>query len=146
MRNLHVIEPLGPVDLPEVQALLAAEKLPTDDLADPSICLFVLREDGVLQGVVGVQTCAEAGLLRSLAVRRDARSGGLGRLLCDQAFAHACARGLHGMYLLTTGASEYFQRQGFAVITRDEAPTEIRATAQFAALCPASAVVMFRRV
>ncbi len=144
MRNVSVIETLGASDLPEVQALLGAADLPTDDLADPAITLFGLRESGELRGVVGVQTCGEAGLLRSLAVRRDARSEGLGGRLCDRAFAHAREHGLAGMYLLTTGAAPYFEQRGFAVIARDQAPASIRTTAQFVALCPATAVVMFR--
>jgi N-acetylglutamate synthase-like GNAT family acetyltransferase len=50
------------------------------------------------------------------------------------------------LYLLTTDADAYFDRHGFAVIDRDEAPAAIKSTQQFAELCPDSAIVMHRRV
>ena len=47
---------------------------------------------------------------------------------------------------LTTTAADYFARLGFVRIDRDAAPPAIRATAQFASLCPASAHVMRREL
>ncbi len=140
MQDLYVNETLGARDLPAVRELLVAADLPTDDIEDPSITFLGVREDGTLLGVVGLQQCGDASLLRSLAVRSDARTRGLGRALTEQ----ACALADGEVYLLTTSAAAYFPRLGFRAISRDAAPPAIRATAQFAALCPASAVVMRR--
>lgn len=131
-------------DLDEVTALLSANHLPTDDVADPAICFLGVRDGDVLIGVVGIQRCAEDALLRSLAVHPDHRSTGVGRRLCERAIAYAGEHALQRIYLLTTDAADYFKRHGFSVIAREATPASIRATAQFAALCPASAVVMAR--
>ena len=45
-------------------------------------------------------------------------------------------------YLLTTTAAVLAARMGFQTVSRDAVPATIQATRQFAALCPASAVVM----
>jgi amino-acid N-acetyltransferase len=44
--------------------------------------------------------------------------------------------------LLTTTAAPFFTRFGFTSAARDAAPAALRATAEFASLCPASAVCM----
>lgn len=138
MRAVPVIEALTASDLPAVRALLVENDLPVDDLEDPEIAFFGVFDRGALRGVVGVQDCAGGGLLRSLAVHRDARSHGVGRLLVE----HAYARG--GVFLLTTGAADYFARHGFVAVARELVPAGLRATAQFASLCPTTAVVMHR--
>jgi amino-acid N-acetyltransferase len=46
------------------------------------------------------------------------------------------------IYLLTTTAPDFFAGLGFRRAGRKTAPPAIRATRQFATLCPASAVLM----
>lgn len=138
-----MIAPVG-VD-PDVVALLTASALPIDDLADPAIALLGARTDDALVGVVGVQLLAgDLALLRSLAVDPAARTRGLGATLCDAAEALARARGIAALWLLTTTARDYFARRGYVEVARADVPDAVRATAQFGALCPASAVVMRR--
>ena len=139
-----VIEPMSADAREEARALLGANDLPTDDLGDAAVRLFVAIDDGALLGVVGLQRCDGVGLLRSLAVSSSARTRGIGAQLCAHVFEVARRDGLMTIYLLTTSASAYFTRHGFTVVPRDEAPASIQATAQFASLCPASAVVMAR--
>lgn len=139
-----MIAPTAPTDA--VRALLAANELPVDDLDDPAIELFALHDGDRLAGVVGVQWLAGCALLRSLAVDGTARSAGLGAQLCDAVVRAARARGCAALWLLTTSAQRYFERRGFAVIERAHVPEAVRATAQYTALCPASAVVMMRAV
>lgn len=124
-----------------VRPLLAANDLPTDDLHDPTIVLVGAFDGGTLVGVVGVQACGDAALLRSLAVAPTHRSAGLGARLCARVVELA---GDRPVWLLTTSARDYFTRHGFIVVPRDAAPAAIRATAQFVSLCPASATVMRR--
>ena len=50
----------------------------------------------------------------------------------------ACVR----FYLLTTTAEDFFARRGYVRIARDEAPETIRATREFADICPAGSAIM----
>jgi amino-acid N-acetyltransferase len=118
--------------------------LPTDDLDDADVELYGSFAGGELVGMIGLQRCGGRGLLRSLAVAPAARSHGVAAALCRGLLDLAARRGLPELWLLTTSARDYFPRHGFAAVARDEAPQEIRATAQFSSLCPASAVVMRR--
>jgi len=133
---------------PDVAApLLAASDLPIDDLDDPALELIGAFAGDELLGVIGLQRCAGGlGLLRSLAVRPDARARGIAGRLCAELLARARRAGLRELYLLTTTAAEYFPRHGFARVDRAAAPAAIQAHAQFTSLCPASAVVMRRHL
>jgi len=51
-------------------------------------------------------------------------------------------RGIQALYLLTTRAEVFFANRGYVRIPREAAPPVLRQTAEFAALCPASAVCM----
>lgn len=133
---------LEPVEADRVRALLVANDLPVDDLGDSSITLIGAFDDGVLAGVIGLQACGEVALLRSLAVASDQRGRGVGARLVERILSTA----ERPVWLLTTGARDYFLRHGFTVASRDDAPPAIRATAQFSSLCPSSAVLMSRHV
>jgi amino-acid N-acetyltransferase len=135
------IAPLGADELPEATALLGANGLPTDDLT-AAIALYGVREGQGLEGVVGIEPCGEVGLLRSLAVRHDRRGSGLGTALVLEAERVAAKGGLRALYLLTTTAEPFFGRRGYSRLPRDEAPPAIRATSEFASVCPSSAAFM----
>ena len=128
-------------DMPAARTLLVAADLPVDDLADPAITLQAAFDGDVLAGVIGLQRCGDAGLLRSLAVAPEYRGSGIARALCERVFELS---GNHELWLLTTTAHDYFTKLGFVAVPREQAPAAIRATAQFASLCPASAHVMRR--
>jgi len=49
-------------------------------------------------------------------------------------------------WLLTTTAADFFAALGFSRVPRDAAPPAVRATEQFARLCPESAVLMRLRL
>lgn len=138
LRNLH------PDDLPAARELLASSELPIDDIDDPSITFIGAFEDSMLVGVVGLQSCDSAGLLRSLAVRPQHRDHGIARQLCERVIEMTTERKLESLWLLTTSAKDYFTRHAFEAVPRDTAPAAIRSTAQFARLCPSSAHVMRR--
>ncbi len=135
---------LVPHDMPAARDLLAASDLPIDDLDDPSISLAGAFVNGSLVGVVGLQTCGDVGLLRSLAVVPARRGDGIARALCEHVFQIAAARSLPTLWLLTATAKDYFARHAFEAVPRDQVPDAIRATAQFSSLCPSSAHVMRR--
>jgi len=128
----------------DVVALLRRCDLPTDDLAAcESLAMITARaRDGSLQGCIALAGRGDAVLLRSLVVAHAARGRQLGARLVAQAEQLAINRGHREIYLLTDTAADFFARFGYRAVARSEVASEIRATAQFAQLCPASAVVL----
>jgi amino-acid N-acetyltransferase len=133
-----------PADLGAVEALLTASGLPLDGVRD-ALPTFVVAESGTdVVGVAGLEVCCENALLRSVAVRPEWRSHGVGRALVTRVISDAESRGIRALYLLTTTADRYFPTFGFRTIPRDEVPADVRETAEFRDACPASATVMCR--
>ena len=136
------LRPATPSDLARVERLLTASHLPLDGVAE-ALGTFVVAEAGNdIVGVAGLEVCCDNALLRSVAVADDWRSHGVGRALVTRVISDAEARGLRGLYLLTTTAERYFPSFGFRPVGRDEVPDDVRATAEFQTACPASATVM----
>jgi amino-acid N-acetyltransferase len=135
--------PAQPSDLPAVVALLSRCGLPTGDLGAAHLTHFTLCKRGeALLGTVGLEPLGDLALLRSLAVAPEARGRGLGHALWERARAAAAGGGAATLYLLTTTAEPLFARWGFRRLERDAAPEAVRATPEFGALCPSSAVLM----
>jgi amino-acid N-acetyltransferase len=134
-------------NLQQVRDLLAACALPSSDLDASALHYFIGAWAGErLVGVVGLQPLDHVALLRSLAVAPEHRGDGIGSRLCDEAESLARAGVLSELYLLTTGATDYFAARGFQACARAEVPASVRETAQFRELCPASAVVMHKHL
>jgi amino-acid N-acetyltransferase len=137
------IRPAAHADLPAVEARLVANGLPTDGVPESLDGFFVAEHDGTLVGVVGVEHCCrEYGLLRSTAVAADWQGRGVGRRLVERAIAESEALGTKALYLLTMTAEHYFPSFGFVETTRDRVPAEVRATTEFASVCPTSSKVV----
>ena len=133
---------------PEVAAaasLLEAGGLPTADLTPAHMQhFFYAGSAGNPLGLVGIEIHGSDALLRSLVVAPEQRATGLGSALVRRAESHAQAQGARGMYLLTTTAEHFFARRGYARLERADAPAGIRATREFADICPASSAFMFK--
>ncbi|HKG94704.1 MAG TPA: arsenic resistance N-acetyltransferase ArsN2 [Gemmatimonadaceae bacterium] len=140
------LRPARPSDLPAVERLLAAAKLPLDGVAGALPTFVVAEHDDSIVGVAGLEVCCDNALLRSVAVAPEWRSHGLGRALVSRLISDAEARGIHALYLLTTTAERYFPGFGFRQVARDEVPDDVRDTGEFRSACPASATVMRRPV
>ncbi len=141
--DLPPIQPCA--DLPAVRALLAAAGLPVADLtAAPLADFWGCREGTHLIGAIGLEAYRTVALLRSLAVAPAWRGRGLGAALLAHAERAARRRGIAALYLLTTTAEAFFTRRGYVRLPREAAPPVLRQTAEFAALCPASAVCLTR--
>jgi len=133
-----------PGDLAAIHRLLQSAGLPDGDVGETLLSHFVVAvsAEGELIGAGAIEPLGEGeGLLRSLVVAPAARGQALGRHIV--AALRAERRGW-SLYLLTTDAEDYFAAQGWQRIDRAQAPPALRAHAQFAGLCPASAVVMCR--
>jgi amino-acid N-acetyltransferase len=126
-----------------VKALLLEAQLPVSDLTAAHLEHFIgCGSDQALAGVVGVELYPPQALLRSLAVAPGERGRGIGGELVSEAERHARAHGAHEIYLLTTTAERFFRHAGYEPVPRSAAPAAIRETAEFAAICPASAALM----
>jgi amino-acid N-acetyltransferase len=136
----------GP-SLPIVVALLQRAGLPSEDLDVERLKeFFQVGNPTDPLGIVGVELSPPYALLRSLVVDARARSEGLGSCLLAHAETHAGSRGVQSLYLLTTTAEAFFAARGYARIDRIAAPPFIRASSQFADLCPSSAAFMVKHL
>jgi amino-acid N-acetyltransferase len=134
-------------DLATVRRLLTAARLPTEDLTDGHLEHFFHAADVSRPlGVVGVELFGELGLLRSLVVRDESRASGVGSALVKRVEDYARSRGVRDLYLLTTTAQAFFAARGYRVAPRDQVPEAIKSTREFAAICPASAVLMTKQL
>jgi amino-acid N-acetyltransferase len=126
-------------------ALLAAAQLPTEDLSDAH-CehFFFTGSPESPTALVGLELFDGVALLRSLVVTPQARGTGGGTALVRHAEEYAREQGVHTIYLLTTTAEPFFARRGYARTDRESAPPAIRATREFAGICPASSAFMSR--
>lgn len=129
-------------DFDAVSGLLKDSSLPLDGVPRSLDGFIVAESNSALVGVAGLESCCDNALLRSVAVRPEWRSKGLGRSLVERVIAEAEQRGIHGLYLLTTTAEHYFPSFGFQKIARNAVPADVRETAEFRGACPASATAM----
>jgi amino-acid N-acetyltransferase len=130
-------------DLAAVVALLTDFRLPTDDLAsEPPLRFWVVEDEQSVYGVVGMQRFGTCALLRSLAVAPAHQKCGIGRRLVGQLERDAQSDGIEQLVLLTETAETFFRAIGYEVTDRNYVPEEIKRTAEFRSLCPASAVCM----
>ncbi len=136
------LRPADLADLAACRGLVDACGLPLGGLERGFPGGYVVAVDGIVVGCAGVEAYDAAGLLRSVAVAPGARGRGLGEELTRSRVAHARALRLESLWLLTTTAPAYFSRLGFAPVDRGAAPVSLRRSAEFAELCPASAVCM----
>jgi len=128
-----------------VRALLAAAGLPVADLTTAHLNDFWgCGDDADLIGVVGLEIHGAVALLRSLAVAPDGQGRGMGSALLAHAERVARQRGIAALYLLTTTAEAFFVRRGYSRLPREAAPPVLQRTAEFAALCPVSAVCLMK--
>jgi amino-acid N-acetyltransferase len=75
-----------------------------------------------------------------------ARTSGIGAALVAHVESHAWQQGVRSIYLLTTTAERFFEHVGYRRVERDEAPSSIRSTREFASICPASSAFMTKQL
>ena len=140
---LHPLHP-GSTDYTTFLVALTAERLPTDDLAEPGRVFLQVEQDGQTVGFGGYELHGEDALLRSVVVLPALRGRGLGHDVAESVLRQAAQAGARRVYLLTTSAAPFFERLGFSRSERAAAPESIRSTRQATSLCPSSAALMVR--
>jgi N-acetylglutamate synthase-like GNAT family acetyltransferase len=126
--------------------LLSACRLPLDGVPDEASLLLVAEQGGRVVGTAGLELHGADGLLRSVAVSPGSRGKRVAGRLCDALELRAPSLGARRLYLLTETAVPFFQRRGYRHAARCDAPEGIAGSREFAAVCPASAVLMVREV
>jgi amino-acid N-acetyltransferase len=137
-----IIRPALRTDLNEVRELLESNSLPSSDCAAHLDNFFVAEDQDTVVGVGGYEDCGEVALIRSFVTRPDHKNMGVAEQIFYSVREKATNLGVKQFYLLTTTASDYFQRLGFTVCSRDRVPNRVRETKQFDELCPSTATVM----
>jgi amino-acid N-acetyltransferase len=137
-----------PDDWGPIRSLLLEAGLPTEDLAPSAYAQFRIYQEGSrIKGTVALERLDPAtAMLRSLVVGRDDQGNGIGKALVEDVERLARSTWVDHVFLLTTSADRFFAKLGYQRIERDSVPDEVKAHEQFRSLCPASAVIMSKRV
>jgi amino-acid N-acetyltransferase len=141
-----VIEAATAGDLSGVRTLLERHHLPLDGVDEHVETMVVAREGSRVVGAAAVELYSEGALLRSVAVDSALQGRQLGHALTEAALQLARAHGVDAVFLLTTTAEKFFPKFGFEQISRDQVPATVQASVEFQSACPASAIVMRKRL
>jgi amino-acid N-acetyltransferase len=143
MKSVFAVRVARAADFSRVRDLLIAARLPIEDLKSASgLRLWVAEDQDRIVGAIGLESLGAAGLLRSLVVVPSHRQHGLGSSLTETLERAARAKGIEVLVLLTQTAEAFFKRHGYKVIERGHVPDEVKHSAEFQSLCPASAICM----
>lgn len=125
--------------------LLKKYNLPTEDINKDTL-LFIMQEDEEVIGTVGLHIFNQDALLRSLCVIEEKRNCGAAIQMVEFIEALALTKGIRKLYLLTNTASSFFGKRQYTEVERSMVSDEIKGTAEFSRLCPATALVMVKQL
>ena len=134
---MAVIRKPGALDMAAWKALLAGEKMRSEDVGAAGGFWLVAHESGQLVGGVGLEFGGDSALLRSLIVASPLRRQGLGHALVETCAEEAKKRGAVWLYAISTEAPKFLLASGF----RETTPDEVEA-----ALPDAPQVALYRRL
>lgn len=100
-------------DLARVREMIADAGMMTDGIEWPAACYILAYHGDEAIGVVGVEAKIDTALIRSLYVKASMRQRGIGAALVTAARKAAHTRGARHLYLFSTDAGGFFERQGF---------------------------------
>lgn len=129
-------------DYPFIHALLSANGLPPDGVAQENGYFFVAVQSDRLVGVIGYEQYGKQALLRSLAVDNTHRKAGIAEALVNRLLNEIRQEGSREVYLLTETAERYFHRRGFEIIPREEFPANILDSSALGQACPTTSICM----
>jgi N-acetylglutamate synthase-like GNAT family acetyltransferase len=129
-------------DWPAIEALLVANKLPTEGAQAHLNTYLLAISNGEIVGSAGAEVYGQIALLRSVAVAPGLHRQGIGKLLLGSLLQEARRRDVGKLYLLTVTAPEYFAQFGFKRGKIEDAPQALKASAELQGACPACAAFM----
>ena len=130
-----------PEDESGIVTLLSENNLPYDDIGSKLDHFIICLDGNRVVGVVGLEPCGKAGLLRSLAVALEYRGKGIAKALNDKIEEHAVLEGIDEVYILTA-LEDFAAKNGFEMIERAKVPGDVQATREFKLACCAAAICM----
>ncbi len=139
-------QPLAPWERGALKAALTKAGLPSDDIEAPGLLFWRFERNDVPVGFGGLEIFGSDALLRSLLTLPPLRRRGVGTAMVGAIEVEAVAHKIRRLYLLTTDCVAFFARLGYAPCRREDVPAAVRASAQFARLCPSTAAVMTKRL
>lgn len=125
-----------------IVALLQSEKLPIEDLPGDPDNFFIASDHDHVIGVAGLEKYNNYGLLRSLVVNKDYRNEKIASRLVRHLEKKAKGLGVDCIYLLTETAPDYFIKNGYEKIRREQVPADLMSSSEFSHVCPRSAIIM----
>lgn len=125
------------------RSLLKASSLPADDLNYKRDLLVGYYEGDSLVGTGALEIHGNYALLRSLSVKLGIRGKAVGTTITEYLLDEAKKKKLKAIYLLTETARGFFLKKGFTEVQRDQVPADVKASSEFAHVCPTTAVVMY---
>ena len=130
-------------DKKTVRMFLREVKLPTESVDTGTTTFYVGIENGDVVGIAGFEFYGDDALLRSVAVRPNVQSRGIGSKIVDHMLTVARQRKICQVVLLTETAQKFFDRKGFKVVNRSSITNEpMLQSTEFTVACPKSAVCM----
>jgi C_GCAxxG_C_C family probable redox protein len=125
-----------------MKQLLNSVSLPIVDVGLPNQTFYGAFKDDKLVGCVGFEQYGTEGLFRSLAVISELKGKGIGKALHDKIADHCLHAGIKQLYLLTTTADIFFEKNGWKKIERTAVNNVINNTQEFNNICPSTATCM----
>ena len=126
-----------------VVALLKANKLPYSDLSrERAVIVAYYGTKGELIGSAALEIFGEDSLLRSICVVEEERGRAVGKSIVADMLERSKANHQKRIFLLTETAQHFFQKLGFKTIERGLVPQQVKASSEFASVCPSSAICM----
>ncbi|MDI6401753.1 arsenic resistance N-acetyltransferase ArsN2 [Balneolaceae bacterium ANBcel3] len=129
-------------DIPMVQKLLMANRLPYQDVVTSGVSFIIALSDGHIIGCIGIEGKDNHALLRSFAVDERYKNKGIGSKLYQRLLAQLSEEKTEMLHLLTTTADGYFKKKGFVRCDRTTAPESIKSTKEFSSICPSDSIYM----
>ncbi|HVY57156.1 MAG TPA: arsenic resistance N-acetyltransferase ArsN2 [Xanthobacteraceae bacterium] len=139
-------QPLAAWERDGLAAALARAGLPTEDLQEPGRLFWRFERDDVPIGFGGLEVHGDLALLRSIVTLPPLRNRGFGAAIVTALEAEAWSHGCRTLYLLTASETAFFAELGYSVCPREDVPSTIRDSRQFAKLSRTSATVMVKRL
>ncbi|HEU5289527.1 MAG TPA: arsenic resistance N-acetyltransferase ArsN2 [Cyclobacteriaceae bacterium] len=132
--------------LDEIITILKNNNLPYQDIKlENNLFVSYRNEHGKVIGSGGLEFYSAYALLRSVAVDETQRGKSLGKEIVSDLIDRAKNKSIKEIYLLTETAHNFFLKNGFTDVAREDIPTEVKASSEFTSVCPVSATCMVYR-
>jgi len=118
-------------DIQAIKDLLAENDLPSEDIRGDHQVFFLLRGEGKILAVCGLEIYGRHGILRSFVVNKPERKTGIGTEIYQYTLSKGIEEGIKAFYLLTTTAAGFFEKMEWQKVERKAVPEVIKKSHEF---------------